>query len=165
MSTKGKIIIWSLVAILFAIVAYVIIELLKVSKATLTFAGVKIKSVTLNKVELTVYFKLINTGSASVTVSKQEYDVYLNGKYVSHMKYSIPFVISPGENIMPLEVTIGLPDIIKAGWVNLTQLLTDKSKINISLKGKRSMKIGFLSFNNVAIDETFNLGETGTQTT
>jgi hypothetical protein len=74
------------------------------------------------------------------------------------MKNPSSFTIAPGENILPLEVTIGLGDVLKAGISNISQILTDKDKINISLKGKRSMKIGPLAFNNVVIDETFNLG-------
>jgi len=159
MSNKGKIIIWSLVAILVAVVSYLVIQLMKISKAPLTYAGMKIRSVSLAKIDLTVFFKLLNTGTASVTVSEQEYDVFINGKLVSHMKYSEPFVIRPGENIVPMEVTIRLSDAVRAGIANLSDIINDKSKINIALKGKRSMKVGFLSFNNVAINEIFNLGD------
>jgi len=159
MERKGKIIIWSLVAVLIAIIIYFITQLMKISKAPLKYTGIKINLISLSKIELTAFFKLINTGTASVTISKQEYDVYLNGKYVSHMKYSNAVTIAPGENIIPLYVTIALSNIIKAGWNNLPQLLTDKSKVNISLKGKISMKVGLISFNNVVVDETFNLAE------
>jgi LEA14-like dessication related protein len=158
MSRIGKIIIFSLIAILIAVISYLVTQLMKISKADLVYAGMKIKSVSFSKINLTLYFKIINTGSATVTLSNQEYDVYLNGKFVSHMKYSTPFIISPGENILPLEVTVGLADAIKAGLSNLSDIINDKSKINVSLKGKRSMKIGFLSFNNVTINETINLG-------
>lgn len=158
MSNKGKIIIWFLVAALLAVISYLVIQLNKISNAALSYAGMKIKSVSLNKIEIIAYFKLINTGSASITLRNQEYDVFINGKFVSHMKSPSSFTIAPGENILPLEVTIGLGDVLKAGISNISQILTDKDKINISLKGKRSMKIGPLAFNNVVIDETFNLG-------
>jgi len=161
MSRTGKIIIWFLVAVLIAVITYLVTQLMKISKAPLTYVSIKIKSMSFSKIDLTAYFKLINTGTATVTVSKQEYDVFMNGKLVSHMKYSEPFIIAPGENILPMEVTIGLSDAIKAGWTNLHDIVTDKSKINISLKGKRSMKIGLISLNNVVIDETFNLGSMG----
>lgn len=159
MSKIGKIIIGFLVAILVAVISYLVTQLNKISKAPFTYAGMKINSISFAKIDLIVYFKLLNTGTASVTISKQEYDVYLNGKIVSHMKYSEPFTISPGENIVPTEVTIRLADAVRAGIANLSDIINDKSKINIALKGKRSMKIGFLSFNNVVIDETFNLGD------
>jgi len=162
---KGKIVIGFLVVALIAVVAYLVTELIKISKASLTYAGAKLNTFSLSKIALTAYFKLNNTGNASVTISNQEYDVYVNGKYVSHMNYSNPVVIAPGENILPLEVVFSLSDVIKAGWSNLTQILTDKSKINISLKGKRTMKVGFLTFSNVEINETFNLGKMGDNAT
>ena len=124
----------------------------------MTYAGVKIKSLSFSKIDLTAYFKLVNPGIATITLSNQEYDVYLNGKFLTHMKYSEPYTIAPGMNIMPLEVTANLADIIRAGWANLTDILTDKSKINISLKGTYTLKVGFLSFNKEALDESFNLG-------
>lgn len=161
---KGKIIIWSLVAILISMIAYVVWQLLKITKAPLNYVGAKINSISLNSIKLTAYFKLVNTGDAHVTISGQDYDVYLNGKFVSHMKYSNPITIAPGENILPLEVTIGLSDVLKAGWANLTELLTDKSKINITLTGKFSVKISIFEFKNVKIDETFNLAEVGKPT-
>ena len=156
---RGKIIIWSLVLILISVITYVIFELLKIKNAPLKYAGYRITSISLGKVNLTTYFKLVNPGSASVSISGQEYDVYLNGKHVSHMKYSNPVLIAPGENIIPLEVTIGLSEALSAGWSNLTDLLTDKSKINISLVGKLSIKMSVIKVENIKIDETFNLGD------
>jgi LEA14-like dessication related protein len=156
---RGKIIILSLILILIGVVSYLISQLQKISKAALTFSGVKLKSITLNKIDLVAYFKTINEGTASVTISEQEYDVFLNGKYVSHMRSTKPITIKPGENILPFDVTIGLSDILKAGWANLGQILTDKSKINITIKGTRDMRIGFIPIKNIAINETFNLGE------
>jgi LEA14-like dessication related protein len=161
MNKIGKIIIWSLVAILIAVVAYLIIQLNKVKKAVWTYAGVKIKSLSLSKIELTAYFKSVNKGTATITLINQEYDVYMNGKFITHMKYSEPVMIKPGVNIMPFEVSANIGDIIKAGWGNLSDLFNDKSKININLKGTYSIRVGFLSFNKVALDQTFNLGSMG----
>lgn len=159
MSKTGKIIIWTLIGVLIAVVSYLVAQLIKVKNAVMTYAGVKIKSLSLNKIELTAYFKSINTGTATVTLSHQEYDVYLNGKFVTHMKYSQPFVIKPGVNIMPLEVSANVGDIVKAGAASISNILTDKSKVNITLKGTYTLKIGFLTFSRVTLDETFNLGE------
>jgi len=158
---KGRIIIWSLVVILISAITYVVWQLIKITKSPLNYKGVKINSISLNDIRLTAYFSLVNTGDAHVTISGQDYDVYLNGKYVSHMKYSNPITIAPGENMFPLEVIIGLSDVIRAGLANLKELLTDKSKVNITLTGKFSVKISIFEFKNVKIDETFNLAEVG----
>lgn len=160
---RGKIIIWTLVAIFIIVLAYVLHQLNKINKAVFKYAGVRVKSVTLQKIELTVYLKMINEGSMSVTISNQEYDVYLNDKFLSHMKYSQPFKILPGTNIMPLEVYITISDVLKAGWSNLAQLLTDKSKVNIRLKGNYDLKIGFIRVGKRDFTETFNLGQTQKQ--
>lgn len=160
---RGKIIIWVLVAIFLIVVGYVITQLAKIKKAVFKYAGIRVKSISLNRIELIAYLKLVNEGSLSVTISNQEYDVYLNDKFLTHMKYSQPFKIRPGLNIMPLEIYINLSDVIKAGWANLSQLLTDKSKVNIRLAGAYDLKIGFLSVGKRPFTEIFNLGQTQKQ--
>lgn len=157
--SRGKIIIWTLVAIFIIIVSYVLYQLGKINKAAFEYAGVKVKSATLQKIELIVFLKKVNEGTMSVTISNQEYDIYLNDKFLSHMKYSQPFKILPGTNIMPLEVYITISDVLKAGWSNLAQLLTDKSKVNIKLVGAYDLKIGFIRVGKRPFTETFNLGE------
>jgi len=159
MSIKGKIIIGLLIGAIVGIIAYLLNELNKINKAALGYAGFKIKSITLGQIDLTVYFKLINSGSLDMIVSNQEYDVFINGKIVSRIKYNNPITISPGLNILPQEVTIKLSDALRAGITNLSDFINDKSKINITMKGKRNIKIGFLSFKNLKVEETFNLGQ------
>jgi LEA14-like dessication related protein len=156
---KGKLFIIGLIAILIAVIAYLIRELMKVQKSAMDYAGAKIKSLSFKNIQLTAYFKLTNPGMATITLINQDYDVYMNGKFVTHMKYSEPFTIKPGINIMPLEISANYGDLIKAGWSNLSDLLNDKSKVNISLKGTYTLKIGFLKFNKVALNENFNLGQ------
>lgn len=156
---KGKIIILALVVVLITVIAYVVYQLNKINKAVFQYAGAKIKSISLKKIELTLYMKMVNEGTMSVTVSNQEYDVYLNDKFVSHIKNSQPFKIKPGVNVMPLDVYINISDVIKAGWANLSQLLTDKSKVNVSLKGNYDLKIGFIRVGKRPFEQTFNLGQ------
>jgi len=158
---KGRLIILLLVLLLLSVVTYLIVQLRKVNSAVWTYAGVKIKSLSFKKIELTAYFRVTNNGMATITLSNQEYDVYLNGKFLSHMKYSQPFTIMPGTNTMPLEVVANLSDILKTGWANLSQILTDKSKLSVNLKGTYSLKIGFLSFNKQGLNQTFSLGSMG----
>lgn len=156
---KKKLILSSLAAILLAVIAYVIYQLNKINKAVFQYAGAKIKSISLKRIELTLYMKMVNDGTMSVTVSNQEYDVYLNDKFISHIKNSQPYRIRPGVNVMPLDVYINIADVIKAGWANLSQLLTDKSKVNVSLKGTYDLKIGFIRVGKRPFEQSFNLGQ------
>lgn len=165
MTKQGKIIVFSLIGVLIAVIAYIIIQLAKISKAPFKYAGFKINKISLQRIELTVFLKLVNDGSLSVTVSNQEYDVFLNDKFVSHIKNNVPYKIKPGTNIMPLDVYINTSDVIKAGWANLSQLLLDKSKVNISLKGGYDLKIGFIRVGKQIMEQTFNLGQTQTTQT
>jgi LEA14-like dessication related protein len=158
MTKTGKIIIGLLIGAIVGIIVYLLNELNKISKAPLEYAGFKINSASISKVDLTAFFKLNNTGSLDIMISDQEYDVYINDKFVSRISNPDKITIVPGENILPNRITFTLADVLKAGIANLSYIISDRDKVNISLKGKRSMKIGFISFNNVEINEVFNLG-------
>jgi|694.fasta_scaffold06481_31 LEA14-like dessication related protein len=158
MTKTGKIIIGLLIGAIVGIIVYLLNELNKISKAPLEYAGFKINSASISKVDLTAFFKLNNTGSLDIMISDQEYDVYINDKFVSRISNPDKITIAPGENILPNRITFTLADVLKAGIANLSYIISDRDKVNISLKGKRSMKIGFISFNNVEINEVFNLG-------
>ena len=159
MTKQGKIIVFSLVAILIAVITYILTQLGKISKATFKYVGVQINKFTLQKIEIRVFLSLVNEGSLSVTISNQQYDVFLNDKFISHIKNPVPFKIKPGTNIMPLDVFINTSDILKAGWSNLSELLLDKSKVNITLKGGYDLKIGFIRVGKQAMEQKFNLGQ------
>jgi LEA14-like dessication related protein len=158
MTKTGKIIIGLLIGAIVGIIVYLLNELNKISKAPLEYAGFKINSASISKVDLTAFFKLNNTGSLDIMISDQEYDVYINDKFVSRISNPDKITIAPGENILPNRITFTLADVLKAGIANLSYIISNRDKVNISLKGKRSMKIGFISFNNVEINEVFNLG-------
>jgi LEA14-like dessication related protein len=158
MTKTGKIIIGLLIGAIVGIIVYLLNELNKISKAPLEYAGFKINSASISKVDLTAFFKLNNTGSLDIMISDQEYDVYINDKFVSRISNPDKITIVPGENILPNRITFTLADVLKAGIANLSYIISNRDKVNISLKGKRSMKIGFISFNNVEINEVFNLG-------
>lgn len=158
MTKTGKIIIGLLIGAIVGIIVYLLNELNKISKAPLEYAGVKINSASISKVDLTAFFKLNNTGSLDIMISDQEYDVYINDKFVSRISNPDKITIVPGENILPTRITFTLADVLRAGIANLSYIINNRDKVNISLKGKRSMKVGFISFNNVEINEAFNLG-------
>ena len=101
MTKTGKIIIGLLIGAIVGIIVYLLNELNKISKAPLEYAGFKINSASISKVDLTAFFKLNNTGSLDIMISDQEYDVYINDKFVSRISNPDKITIAPGENILP----------------------------------------------------------------
>lgn len=157
--TKAKIIIWSLIAVLTGVIIYLYIQFKKLMDATWTYSGFRVKSIDLKNVVLTIFMKIQNEGSLSITIESQEYDAFLNGTLVSHLKNTTPFLLKPGTSYMPLDVSINLGDAIKAGLKNIQSLVSDKSKANILIKGTYTLRIGILSVRDIKFEEKFNLAE------
>ncbi len=127
--------------------------------ATWTYAGFRVKSIDLKNIVLTIFMKIENQGSLSITIESQEYDAFLNDTLVSRLKNTTPFLLKPGASYMPLDVSINLGDAIKAGLKNIQSLVSDKSKANILIKGTYTLRIGALSVRDIKFEEKFNLGE------
>jgi LEA14-like dessication related protein len=157
--TKAKIIIWGLIAVLTGVIIYLYVQFKKLMDATWTYSGFRVKSIDLKNVVLTIFMKIQNEGSLSITIESQEYDAFLNGTLVSRLKNTTPFLLKPGASYMPLDVSINLGDAIKAGLKNIQSLVSDKSKSNIIIKGTYTLRIGILSVRDIKFEEKFNLGE------
>lgn len=157
--SRGKIIIWSLVATLVGVIIYLYTQFKRLMDATWTYSGFRVKSVDLKNVVLTIFMKIENKGSLSVTIESQEYDAFMNGSFVSHLKNTQPFLLTPGVSYMPLDVSVNLGDAIKAGLKNIQSILTDKSKVNFEIKGTYTLRIGAISVRDIEFEEKFNLGE------
>ena len=118
--------------------------------ANLKFINLKIDQVTL---DLTVKFK--NQSDISVGLSSYNFDVYINGNFITNISSTSDAVILANA-VSSLVVRIDFNpssvfDLQGAGKL-LYQALTDKSNFIIEIKGTVSAKINFVKINNFPLD-------------
>ena len=102
--------------------------------------GAKIYSIDNARVKITLYIGLLNKGNVSLSVTEQEYNIFINGIFVSNIKSGSAFIKANGETLLPLNIDVDTSKLISSVTQNLLTLLTDKSKLNIAVRGKLSVR-------------------------
>lgn len=125
----------------------------KIVKAT-------IHKFTFSEIDITVYIELFNKGDFSVDVTGQDYNVYVNDKFVSNITSADAVHIKGnGTTILPLRITFNPQQILSAAILNIGSIMNDKSKVIISVKGKLSASAGLIKLNNLPLDFSMSLAE------
>lgn len=113
-----------------------------------------------NKVDITLLIKLKNDSDISFSVKKQYYEVFFNDFKVSVVKSDKVIEVPAKSTItIPVSVIFNPKDFLKAGVKNLTEIVTDSSKIKIKTKGKLSVKLGLLTIPNIPIETVYTIAE------
>lgn len=158
---KRGLIIGLIVSAILVIVAYLYMQYKKLYDADWTFAGTKLKRFGLDKLTTEIYFDIDNRGDLEVIVSEQQYDVFLNDMFVSHVTYDKDVTIAAQSvSRMPLLVDIKTADFIKALGSNWkTILLGDKSNVSIKVVGYFTLKVGPLTMRKLPFEMSMTLKE------
>lgn len=157
---KRNIAIGGILTLIVGIGIYVYRQYDHLVKAGKKLIGAKVHNLSLSGVNATVYVEIDNKGDLSVDVIGQDYNIYVNDKFVSNVKVKDDIRInSNGKSILPLTINFNPQTVLMAGLVNLTSILSDKSKIIISVKGSLSIKTGVLSVKNFGFNVDMTLAE------
>lgn len=125
--------------------------------------GVKmaiINMFTSQKVDMTIYAELDNKGDISAIVKGQHYEVFLNNALVSTINANqLIHINSNGKTTLPISIIFNPSSVATIGLNNLLNLLLDKTKINIEIRGYLSMEMGIIKLKNFPIDIKYTLQE------
>jgi LEA14-like dessication related protein len=95
--------------------------------------------------------KFTNRSNLSVTLAKQEYDVYANGVYLATVKNDKPNVIQANSSsVIGAPIDVKPADLLAKGILNPLELFTTPKKLKIKIVMKYKVKILFF---NVPIPE------------
>ena len=120
----------------------------------------KIKNISSNDISITMYGELENKSDISAVVNGQHYNVFFNKELVSTINAKdVIHINSNGKTIIPISISFNPLAILKTGLSNLANLLLDRTKINIDIKGQLSIKAGIISLKNYKIDMKYTLQE------
>src|ERR1044071_7687484 len=109
----------TILAIMIVLGIYVYMQYDKLKNAKWKYAGTKINSLGLQTNVFTLYLSVDNPGDLSVTISGQDYTVYLNELQVAKIQNKTDIPIAPnGVSIVPLQIVIETKDLINAGVQN-----------------------------------------------
>lgn len=128
--------------------------------ATFKVIKTRIKTITSNEISIVVFAEIENKSDISAIVNGQHYDVFFNNELVSQIDAAeVIHINSNGKTIIPISINFNPAAVIKTGLANLANLLLDRTKINIDIKGHLSLKAGIVELKNYKVDVKYTLQE------
>jgi len=138
----------------------------KIYNAAWTYGGVKNLKLGFDRISFTLFYNVDNKGDLSVVVSEQDYDVIVNGVFVSKIKNTSNVkIVSKGITKIPFYVNFAPKDLIAAGLKNISDLLNNKKNVKIVIKGHLNIKAGIISLKKYPYELAFTLADITGETT
>ncbi len=164
---KKRVILLVLFTLILAVLIFLAVQYYKLYDAPWDFAGTQIKEKSFSKVSFAVFFKIKNSGFASASVTGQDYDVFVNDKFLSKIiNYNNVFIAANSNTYLPLLIEMKLQDLIRVGFSNFDAILNDKSKVIIKIKGTLTLKtLWFITIKDRDFEEIMTLEEIMGKTT
>lgn len=129
-------------------------------KATFKVIRTKIKTISASQISLVIFAEIDSKSDVSAVVNGQHYDVFLNNELVSRIDAIERIHInSNGKTVIPININFNPSAVIKTGIANLANLLLDRSKVVIEIKGYLSMKVGIVELKNYPVNIKYTLQE------
>jgi len=154
--STGKKIIWGTAIVTTGIALtlagrWVYQQLKKMEDYDLDFEKLVVKDFNRNKIVMDLFMKFTNRSNLSVTLAKQEYDVYANGIFLTTVKNESPNTIRANStSSIGAPIVINPSEILAKGILNPLELFTTPKKLNIKIVMKYKVRILFF---NVPIPE------------
>lgn len=157
MKTSAKIGLLLVGGAIVGIAGYIYVQVQKLIKAPFKVTGVKDVDVTGGEIKFTLISQITNESSISAYVKDQYYEVFLNDKLISKIENKSEIFVAaahkfdkqgnelPNDAKIPLRVDINKKALGKSIIDNLTNLVANRSKIKLSIKGHFVWRAGIVS--------------------
>jgi hypothetical protein len=99
-----------------------------------------------NGISFKIWYEYKNKANITITLATQEYDVYINNKYLTTLTSNIPSVLD-GSKVSNILIDVNLtPADFKKLDLNIAQVLVAPKSIEIKTIMKWKVKYGILKF-------------------
>lgn len=162
MQTKNWIILSVAAVGIVSVGVYLNKQFKKLYNAEWLFGGIKNLRVSSDGISFTVVYNVNNEGDISVIMSEQNYDAFINGKFVAKISNKTNQKIRSNQvSQIPFHITFKPRDLINAGFINFISLMGNRDNVNILIKGFLDIKTGIIKMKKYPFQLNFNLGEIG----
>lgn len=157
---RNGLIIGGLLVATTALVLYFRRQINLLYNACYTISGGIIHSLGLDKVKMTLFFKIVNESDLSIEISNMNFNIYVNGMFISKIvKPEMQMLYSQSSATIKLDFEFNPKDLLRAGLTNIEPILYDNEKLVITTKGFFSAKTGGISLKNFPFEENITLKE------
>lgn len=147
---------WGLGAIMVGVfgvaLTYIMQQVKKLVNTEWSLIGTQVKKISLNEINIILWWRVLNDSDFSFQVSNQVYDVYLNETFIKKVGFS-PSINIPtnSDSRIPTYVSITPKEILSTG-VNFLDLLLNeqgRSKLFLEVKGTMDLAVDGLPIKKV----------------
>jgi LEA14-like dessication related protein len=147
---------WGLGAVMIGVLGvtltYLMQQLKKLVNTEWVFLGTEIKKISLNEINLILWWRVINNSDFSFQVKNQVFDVFLNDKFIKKVGFSSKIDIpTNSDSRIPTNIFITPQELLLAG-LNFSDLLFNeqgRSKLFLTVKGNMDLSVDDLSIKKV----------------
>lgn len=108
--------------------------------------GGVIHSLGLDKVKISLFFKIVNESDLTIEISNMDFNIYVNNMFVTKIVKNPPqTLLSKSDAVIKLDVEFNPADLLRAGLSSIEPILYDKEKLVITTKGTFSAKTGIVT--------------------
>lgn len=128
--------------------------------ACYAISGGIIHSLGLDKVKMTLFFKIVNESDITVEVSNMNFNIYVNGMFISKVVKEEPQTLyGKSDALIKVDFEFNPKDLLRAGLTNIEPILYDREKLKITTKGFFSAKAGIIKLKNFPFETSITLKE------
>ncbi len=125
--------------------AYIYLQIRKLKSTPICFKGLKVKKISASDINFDVFLNISNSSDAKIEIVDQNYNIYLNDKFVSNVSNHAINIILPNSNsLVGVNVSFNPTSVLALLKQNYLAILThpDTVKLKIDIK----LKVKFFGF-------------------
>ena len=153
---------WGLGAIMVGVfgvaLTYIMQQVKKLVNTEWSLIGTQVKKISLNEINIILWWRVLNDSDFSFEVSNQVFDVYLNGTFIKKVGFSPKIQIpTNSDSRIPTNVFITPKELLSTG-VNFLDLLVNeqgRSKLFLEVKGTMDLAVDKLPIKKIVIVVVF----------
>jgi len=143
MTPQTKRALWIGGGVVFTVgLAYLLIQFKKLMDYTIKFSRFQKVKISPNELIFDIFVKLDNPSNLALTLTNQNYDVYINNNFVTNVNTSVQTTLKAKTSTeFPLRINVNPNDITKAMGTNWAILLLTPEKVVITTVFKVKVKV------------------------
>jgi len=125
--------------------AYMYLQFKKVMSYTLNFVGIRDVKMTPQDISMNFVYEYENKSNIDVTLSEQQYEIYINGVYYTSLLNKAEVVLYGGrKNLIAVNLTLVYKDVASKLQTNYLSLVALPQNVKILVKMKWKVRYGIL---------------------
>jgi LEA14-like dessication related protein len=144
MAISKKQAIWGgVIAVLGVSAFWITKQIKKLQNFKLTFKKIQINTFNTKELDFNVSYDYTNNSDIDINLSSQEYDLYMNGTYVTTFKnYAENTLKANSVSPLAFNIKIDLPDLDKKIKVNYLKMIASPKDVQITVLMKWKVRLG-----------------------